>query len=48
VHPIKRAVACLACCRAHNGGQFDLRFRLKLSTTQHVVIPSASEGSHPR
>jgi predicted SprT family Zn-dependent metalloprotease len=28
VRPIKRAVACLACCRAHNGGQFDLRFRL--------------------
>jgi SprT protein len=27
---IKRAVACLACCRAHNGGQFDARFRLKL------------------
>lgn len=27
---IKRAVACLACCRAHNGGQFDARFRLRL------------------
>jgi predicted SprT family Zn-dependent metalloprotease len=27
---IKRAVACLACCRAHNGGEFDARFRLKL------------------
>ena len=27
---IKRAVACLACCRAHNGGEFDSRFRLKL------------------
>jgi hypothetical protein len=23
-------VACLACCRAHNGGEFDARFRLKL------------------
>lgn len=29
VHRIKRAVACLACCRAHNGGKFDARFRLK-------------------
>jgi SprT protein len=27
---IKRAVACLACCRAHNGGEFDPRFRLRL------------------
>jgi len=26
---IKRTVACLACCRAHNGGEFDVRFRLK-------------------
>jgi predicted SprT family Zn-dependent metalloprotease len=29
VRKIKRAVACLACCRAHNGGHFDARFRLK-------------------
>ncbi len=27
---IERAVACLACCRAHNGGEFDARFRLRL------------------
>ena len=27
---IHRAIACLACCRAHNGGEFDPRFRLKL------------------
>jgi predicted SprT family Zn-dependent metalloprotease len=26
---IKRAVACLACCRAQNGGQYDQRFRLR-------------------
>jgi SprT protein len=32
VCPIKRAVACLDCCRAHNGGEFDARFRLKLTT----------------
>ena len=30
VRRIMRAVACLACCRAHNGGEFDARFRLKL------------------
>ena len=30
VRRIRRAVACLACCRAHNGGDFDARFRLKL------------------
>jgi predicted SprT family Zn-dependent metalloprotease len=30
VRKIKRTVACLACCRAHNGGDFDARFRLKL------------------
>ena len=27
---IRRAIACLACCRKHNGGDFDPRFRLKL------------------
>jgi predicted SprT family Zn-dependent metalloprotease len=31
VRKIKRTVACLACCRAHNGGEFDLRFRLRLT-----------------
>jgi predicted SprT family Zn-dependent metalloprotease len=30
VRRIKRAVACLACCRAHYGGKFDARFRLRL------------------
>ena len=29
---IKRTVACLACCREHNRGEFDVRFRLKLPT----------------
>jgi predicted SprT family Zn-dependent metalloprotease len=32
VRRIKRTVACLACCRAHNGGEFDVRFQLKLLT----------------
>jgi SprT protein len=30
VRRVRRSVACLACCRKHNGGHFDLRFRLKL------------------
>ena len=30
VHRIRRAVACLACCRTHNRGNFDARFRLHL------------------
>jgi SprT protein len=30
VRKIKRTVACLACCRAHNGGEFDPQFCLKL------------------
>ena len=32
VRKIKRTVACLTCCRAHDGGEFDVRFRLKLLT----------------
>jgi SprT protein len=28
VRRVRRAVACLACCREHNGGNFDPRFRL--------------------
>src|SRR5882724_470212 len=30
VRRVRRAIACLACCRKHNGGGFDTRFRLKL------------------
>ena len=30
VRRVRRAVACLSCCRKHNGGEFDARFRLKL------------------
>jgi len=30
VRKIHRAIACLACCQKHNGGDFDPRFRLKL------------------
>src|SRR5260370_21767810 len=32
VRKIKRTVACLGCCRRHHGGEFDVRFRLKLLT----------------
>ncbi len=32
VRRIRRAIACLACCRVHNGGEFDPRFRLRLVT----------------
>jgi SprT protein len=30
VRAIRRPMACLACCRAHNRGRFDKRFRLRL------------------
>ncbi|HEX4697701.1 MAG TPA: SprT-like domain-containing protein [Candidatus Udaeobacter sp.] len=45
---LKRTVACLDCCRAYNGGEFDLRFRLNLIKHNNAVIPSASEGPHAR
>ena len=32
VRRIKRVVACLACCRAHNRGKFDSRFKLRIVT----------------
>ena len=31
VRRVRRAIACLACCRKHNSGEFDLRFRLRLA-----------------
>ena len=30
VHPPKRRVACLACCRLHHGGRYHERFRLEI------------------
>ena len=30
VRRVRRAIACLACCRKHNRGDFDPRFRLRL------------------
>ncbi len=32
VRRIRRTIACLACCRAHNRGEFDARFQLRLVT----------------
>jgi predicted SprT family Zn-dependent metalloprotease len=32
VRPIRRAIACLSCCRKYNRGQYDERFRLKRLT----------------
>lgn len=29
VHPFRRVVACRPCCRAHNGGKYDDKFRLR-------------------
>lgn len=41
---IRRAIACLACCRKHNGGEFDARFKLKLITKvkKQALVTSAS------
>jgi SprT protein len=39
VRRVRRAVACLACCREHNGGEFDLRFRLRLVTCTGGLRP---------
>ena len=38
VRRLRRAVACLACCRKHNGGTFDLRFRLRLVGTSRCDV----------
>ncbi len=34
VHPLKRSSACLRCCRAHNRGRYDARFRFERITPQ--------------
>jgi SprT protein len=41
VRKIRRAIACLACCRAHNRGNFDARFRLNLVQSS-ASVPLAS------
>ena len=49
VRRIKRAVACLACCRAQNGGEFDARFRLRLCEvgTARARCPRAPQRDAP-
>jgi predicted SprT family Zn-dependent metalloprotease len=39
VRRMRCAVACLACCRKHNGGGFDPRFRLRLLTCSGDLRP---------
>jgi predicted SprT family Zn-dependent metalloprotease len=34
VRPIRRKSACLACCKAHNRGEYDERFRLRRLTAK--------------
>ncbi len=46
VRKIKRTVACLACCRAHNGGEFDVRFRLRL-VNRASLLPDCPLGPSP-
>jgi predicted SprT family Zn-dependent metalloprotease len=46
VRRIKRAVACLSCCRAHNGGEFDLRFRLNLIKRNNVIPSVGRDLTH--
>ena len=36
---IRRALACLACCRAYNGGDFEPRFRLQLIARDCRGVP---------
>jgi len=33
VRPLKRRIACLKCCRAHNGGKYSERFRFRPALT---------------
>src|SRR3984893_12781667 len=42
VRRVRRAIACLACCQKHNGGDFDARFLLHLVSEfggAHAVVP---------
>jgi predicted SprT family Zn-dependent metalloprotease len=39
VRRVRRAIACLVCCRKHNGGEFDPRFQLRLVTCNSDLRP---------
>jgi hypothetical protein len=41
VRRIRRATACLACCRKFSEGNYDERFRLRL-------VKNSSSGNSPR
>ncbi len=43
VRRIRRPVACLACCRTYNRGNFDPRFRLKLVGSQQKETTTAKK-----
>lgn len=45
VRRIRRAIACLACCRAHNRGKFHARFRLQLISELNGFRQSQSSGN---
>jgi len=50
VRKIRRAIACLACCRAFNRGDFDSRFRLKLVRRmgRHALSCPGNNGTRRR
>ena len=38
--PLKRTSACLACCRAHNRGRYDARFKLRRVAASSAAVSS--------
>jgi SprT protein len=44
VRRVRRAVACLACCHKHSGGEFDPRFRLQLVGTSRCDVRTPQRG----
>lgn len=48
VRPFRRRVACLACCRAHNGGRYHEQFRLVKITPRPQEAATVPPPSAPR
>jgi len=46
IRRIRRAIACLACCRRHNRGEFDPRFRLRLIKSQQKETKETKDPKH--
>jgi predicted SprT family Zn-dependent metalloprotease len=42
VRPLRRAAACLACCKLHNRGRYDEKFKLTRASTIMCGTPSPS------